>query len=161
MAFDDAGHVVTGHDDGTVRIWEARTGATLATLRGHSSNVGVVAIRRDRLLTVSWDQTARTWSFPDGTPRATVPSRAGKAALSPDGRWIVTVEHDAIASVWDSGEGRLVQQIAASEPLDSVTYLDDTHVAVGGTRGVIEVIDLGERARSDDEIARLGGEPSD
>jgi WD40 repeat protein len=161
FALDDAGHVATGHDDGTARIWDARTGAEIATLRGHTSKVAVIAIRRDRLLTISWDQTARTWSFPGGAHLATIPSRSGKAALSPDGKWLATVEHDAIASIWDAAEGRLVQQFAGSEPLDAVTYLDDTHLAVGGIRGVVEVIDLAECARSDADIARLAGAPND
>jgi eukaryotic-like serine/threonine-protein kinase len=155
IALDDAGHVVTGHDDGTVRIWDARAGVMTATLRGHTSKVSVIAIRGDRLLTVSWDQTARTWSFPAGQPKATVLSRAGKAALSPDGRWLATVEHDAIASAWDVDEGRLIEQFAASEPLDAVTFVDATHLAVGGTGGAVETIDLAERTRSDDEISRV------
>ncbi len=35
LALDDAGHIITGHDDGAVRLWDERSGAALGVLVGH------------------------------------------------------------------------------------------------------------------------------
>jgi len=57
-------HIVSGSDDKTVRIWDARTGACLGEpLRGHSSNVNFVAYSSDgsHIVSGSDDKTACIW----------------------------------------------------------------------------------------------------
>jgi WD40 repeat protein len=49
--------------DGTVGLWEARTGQGLGYCKGHTSVVGTARFSSDgaRLATASWDRTARVW----------------------------------------------------------------------------------------------------
>ena len=60
----DGAHLATASDDRTARIWEAKTGAEIAVLRGHTDWVRRLAIAPDgaRLATASFDRTARIWT---------------------------------------------------------------------------------------------------
>jgi len=80
LALDDAGHLVTGHGDGGLRIWDTRTHASIGKLDGHSAHVEDIALRGGRLVTTSWDRTTRAWIIPSGSPRGTLlPSVAARA----------------------------------------------------------------------------------
>ncbi len=64
LAFDrDGTRLVVGQHVGDVKVFDARTGIELLTLRGHSGFVAVVGFSPNgqRLLTVGADGTARTW----------------------------------------------------------------------------------------------------
>jgi eukaryotic-like serine/threonine-protein kinase len=156
LALDDAGHLVTGYDDGTLQLWDTRTGTAGAMLTGHSAHIDDVAIRGDRLLTRSWDGSTRAWDLATGAARGVVlPSIGHGVAIAPSGRYLATVDRSALVSVWDADEGRLLEQRPASSALDSVAFTDDDHVVVGGAAGIMELIDLGERERTTAEIVRL------
>jgi WD40 repeat protein len=156
IALDDAGHLVTGYGDGTLQLWDTRTGTAGAILAGHSAHIDDVAIRGDRLLTRSWDGSTRAWDLATGASRGVVlPSVGDGVAIAPSGRYLATVDRSALVSVWDADAGRLLEQFPASSALDSVAFTDDDHVVVGGTAGTIELIDLGERERTTAEIVRL------
>ena len=61
----DGTRVVTASDDKTARVWDAKTGAALATLSGHTNAVLSAAFSPDgtRVVTVSEDKTARIWQL--------------------------------------------------------------------------------------------------
>lgn len=47
-ALDDGRRLVSGGDDGTVRVWEAASGKTTAVLEGHTGSVCTRVLRADR-----------------------------------------------------------------------------------------------------------------
>ena len=61
----DGRRVVTGHADGSVRIFDVHTGALLAVLPAHVEQVPALAIHptEPRLVTGSWDRTVRVWDL--------------------------------------------------------------------------------------------------
>jgi hypothetical protein len=61
----DNSRIVTASADSTARIWDAATGAALATLRGHTGAVAAAAFGPDgsRIVTASADRTARIWQL--------------------------------------------------------------------------------------------------
>lgn len=67
---DDASYVVTGSDDHTVRIWDARTGIELRTMYGHTEKVLCCDICSDgsTVVTTSADGTLRVWKPFNATP---------------------------------------------------------------------------------------------
>jgi hypothetical protein len=71
----DGVHIVTASWDATARVWDAKTGATLATLSGHKAWVHGAAFSPDgkRIVTASWDKTARVWDAATGAALATLP----------------------------------------------------------------------------------------
>ncbi|KAF0992557.1 hypothetical protein HZS_1340, partial [Henneguya salminicola] len=65
VIFDATGEsIITGSDDKLIKIWRARTGALVATLRGHTAEICDLAISPDNslLASCSCDKTVRIWS---------------------------------------------------------------------------------------------------
>jgi hypothetical protein len=92
--------------------WGERTG-----LRGHTGTVGTVAFSPDgtRVLTGSWDNTARLWDAATGTAVATLAGHTGfvaAVAFSPDGTRVLTGSEDNTARLWDAATGTAVATLA-------------------------------------------------
>ncbi|MCP4807841.1 MAG: PQQ-binding-like beta-propeller repeat protein [Proteobacteria bacterium] len=88
--------ILTGSDDGTVRIWDAE-GATLATLQGHRLTVDDLEVVGDRVLTGSIDGTFAVWTKTGELVcrhRVEEDGREAHATLSPDGS-LVAAESEA------------------------------------------------------------------
>ncbi len=106
----DGQSVVTGADDGTVRVWEVRTGRRLLDWRGHADKVRYAVFSRDGLsiATASADSTARVWDARTGHP-VTPPLQhrqvVRRVHFSADGSQVVTASGDATARLWDSRSG--------------------------------------------------------
>ena len=64
----DGKQIVTGHDNGRVIIWDAKTQQRLKVLKGHTDWVTGLALSPDgkRLATASVDMTARVWELTTG-----------------------------------------------------------------------------------------------
>ncbi len=71
MSFSpDGTRIVTGSDDRTANVWDARTGASLLELKGHTDMVTSVSFSPDAawIVTGSADKTAKVWDARTGTP---------------------------------------------------------------------------------------------
>jgi WD40 repeat protein len=78
----------------------------LLTLKGHTSHIFCAAFSADgrRILTGSWDQTAKLWETVTGQELLTFKAHTGpimKARFSPDGQRIATASFDGLAKLWD------------------------------------------------------------
>ena len=106
----DGKYIATGanHRPGFVKIWDAQTGELFKTLSesgdGHTDTVVSVAYSKDgaRLLTSSYDKTARLWDLDSGTSRVFKAhyDSVWSAAFSPDEKKIVTAGQDGSVVVW-------------------------------------------------------------
>ena len=68
-----------------------------------------------RIVTASWDKTARLWDAATGAPIGQAMKHEGpvkSAAFSPDGTRIVTASDDKTARLWDAATGA---QIGAAQ----------------------------------------------
>jgi tRNA A-37 threonylcarbamoyl transferase component Bud32 len=103
----DGSRVATGSEDGTARLWDARTGAELLALKGHTDGVTSASFSPDgsRVVTASTDQTARVWDARSGAEVLALRGHTYfvvSASFSPDGSRVVTGSEDGTARVWDS-----------------------------------------------------------
>jgi WD40 repeat protein len=59
----DGKRLISGGEDGTIRVWDADTGVEKLTLKGHTGTVTSVAISGDgkRILSADDDGTIRVW----------------------------------------------------------------------------------------------------
>jgi Tol biopolymer transport system component len=91
-------------------LWDAASGAALATFDGHTSEVDSAAFSPDGMwvVTASSDGTARLWDAASGAALATFEGHTDdvrSAAFSPDGKWVVTASRDGTARLWDAASG--------------------------------------------------------
>jgi WD40 repeat protein len=112
----DGTRIVTT-DDRMARLWDARTGAPLAVLEGHTSWLRGVAFSPDgkRLVTWSQDRTARVWDAWAGILltqiKVSYPVGIKEAVFSPEGGRVVifgTGKFDRGVVVWDARTGKQI-----------------------------------------------------
>ena len=80
---------------GTLKLWDAETGACEATLEGHDGDVTACAFSPDgrRIVSASADKTLKLWDAETGACEATLEGHGDSVnacAFSPDGRRIVS-----------------------------------------------------------------------
>ena len=99
----DGIRIVTGSSDGTARVWNARTGAEVLQLKGHTRAIRTVAVTPDgtRIVTGSDDGTARIWDASTGVEllQKSHPKPVSSVAVTPDGARIITASDNSV-SVW-------------------------------------------------------------
>ena len=74
-----------------------------------------------RIVTGSWDKTARIWDAADGRELAGHEEAILSVAVMPDGQRIVTGSTDLTARIWDAASGRKFAQCG----FDEVAHLSD------------------------------------
>ncbi len=101
-----------GGSDKTARVWDGRTGRSLAVLQGHTGSVSTVALDATGTLAVTggWDNVVGVWNAATGVLlyKYTLPFVAGWVGFSADATRIVGVAMDPdrtsppIYRIWDA-----------------------------------------------------------
>ena len=117
----DGQRIISGSEDRTIRIWDAKTGAPVGKpLEGHTDNVWSVAYSPNgqHIISGSADHTIRIWDAHTGGavgyPLNAHSHGVRSIACSPDGRHIVSGSLDTTIHVWE-----LFQQPSASNPTNA------------------------------------------
>jgi WD40 repeat protein/serine/threonine protein kinase len=95
-----------------VILWNVTERKQQLTLSGHTMRVDKAYFSRtgDRLLTVSYDRTARLWSVPEGRLLHTLKGHSDavySGGFSADGKQVITASADKTARVWSAETGVL------------------------------------------------------
>ena len=92
-----------------------------------------------RILTASWDKTARLWDGGSGKLLATFQHEGAvnSAVFSPDGARILTASADRTARLWDGGSGKLL-----------ATFQHESEVRVRGVQSRRDADPDGERGQN-------------
>jgi WD40 repeat protein/serine/threonine protein kinase len=143
VAFSPNGQLLaTGGEDGTAKVWDARTGQELFTFKGRAA-VNSVAFSPDgQRLSAASGGTAQIWDARTGIELLTIGRTIGpvwSVAFSPDGLRLATGSGDIAGGlegrtqVWDASTGRELLTIQNhTGPVLSVAFSPDSmHLATG------------------------------
>lgn len=140
---EDGLRVLSGYEDGSLRIWDLATGQLLRGLEAHEARINTLCIvpGMDSVLSASDDHTLRLWDLGTGQLIRTFIGHRGRilgAVLLPDGGGALSASWDRTVRLWDLRTGALLKTLEATEPLDSPAVVPGRQgalvVAVGGKR---------------------------
>ena len=156
----DGRWIATSTFDGTVSLWNARTGRFRTTLFGHRGEVVAADWSADsrRLATGSNDGTAKVWAVDAAGARELLSISAQErggglwVAFSPDGRRLMTGDQGISAvKVWDvsrTGPAEWANVPAAETPFGDVAFTADGREVVAANRnGSLAIWDASTGAR--------------
>ncbi|KIK39019.1 hypothetical protein CY34DRAFT_361562 [Suillus luteus UH-Slu-Lm8-n1] len=112
--------IATGGRDGpyseqptesSVKIWDAKTGKLVATLKGHTNDVTCLAWTKDgkTLISGSSDSSIRTWNTTNWKQTAVLDEHTSHVfaiAISPNDRILASVSGDKTARLWNLDNGQ-------------------------------------------------------
>ncbi len=106
----DGRFIISASTDGTLKMWDAATGAERRTLTGHTNAVKGCAVSPDGrwIISASSDGTLKVWDAATGAECRTLTGHTDwvkGCAVSPDGTWIVSASTDRMLKVWDAATG--------------------------------------------------------
>jgi WD40 repeat protein len=143
----DGKRFVTSSYDFQARIWDAASGALVATLPHEGPvRIGEYDAAGRLIVTSSQDGTARLWDAADGRALHVFSGHLGRvrAAISPDGTRVVTMAtDDETVRIWEAATGKPLQAIRVPGAGQNACAFsaDGTLIAAGETTGPIHVWD--------------------
>lgn len=153
----DGTWIASGGTDGTVRVWDSRTGEQRAVLDGNTGPVRALAVAPDGtwLATTGSERTVWMWGSQAGEPRESFDMEAGPVralAMSPDGTWLILGSSDEIlrlpVSTWvrfrtfRPSEEPAEWMPGAGDPECTAVAPDAAWFASGGSDGRVRLWDV-------------------
>ncbi|WP_166825538.1 Gfo/Idh/MocA family oxidoreductase [Thalassoroseus pseudoceratinae] len=167
----DGTELVSGAEDGTVRVWDVESRKAVRTIEGFDHPVMGVALSPDgrRLATASGDETrvtqpgpVRVWNMEDGAEvEVNLPPHekyATSVTYSPDGRWLISTGADEKCNVYNTATGKALGFFAGhGRPVNAVVFADrsETVVSVAGGRAKGGDLVMVWNREDGEELARI------
>ncbi len=140
--------VAAGNSSGMVKLWNARSGAFQAQMKGHSESISSIAFSSDSRLLASGslDRTVRIWDVQTGETKLRIAAHDEKVsavAFSPNGITLATGSYDHTINLWGVQTGQLKRTISNHQhPVLSITFSPDgENVASGSLDGTLSTYD--------------------
>lgn len=138
LAFStDGNRLVSSHDDGTLRLWNARAGQLIRTIEGHTGEVNALAISPDGRWMASSsrdDGTTKWWNAGTGQLHHTFKQSATDLAFSPDGSRLLSSHNGKMVRLFATSTFEVLREWEEKEHgATQVAFSPDgKHLAVGG-----------------------------
>lgn len=144
----DGTRIVTASEDGTAKIWDARSGECLRKFEAHFDQVRMAKFSPDctRILTISKNLTAKVWDASTGMRLSLLendPKSIYSASFSPDGTKIITESVKGTINVTDAYSGEVLVSFDLSLiSAPKITYSPDgSRIATLSYDGILNVWD--------------------
>lgn len=146
----DGKRILSGSEDGILRVWSIKEGRELRTLVGHASRITAIAVAPDgRCATASDEPGIKLWDLDSGVEAGEF-SRPGMAmseravAFSEGGSHLLTASNRGLVVCWDTKTGNVIKAIeVAIREAGAVTISEDgLYGAWGCSLGTIVIWDF-------------------
>ncbi|MBW4577891.1 MAG: WD40 repeat domain-containing protein [Aphanothece sp. CMT-3BRIN-NPC111] len=146
----DGAVVAAGLSNSTIKLWNAKTGSVLHTLKGHAYAVHGIAIRPDGqvLASASSDKTIKLWNIKTGQLIRTLgPAReaAIKLDFSPDGQRLLSTTQDSNIHLWNVQSGERIRTIPIHRQGATVwlpARLNPSRIRLGAADSILATADM-------------------
>jgi WD40 repeat protein len=137
-------------DIGEVKIWNARTGEQLLSMKQGSGWAGISAVAFSpdgrRLASASYhDRTVKIWDAQTGQETLVLKGHSAFVtglAYSPDGKRLATTAEDKTVKVWNAQSGDELLTLEGHGGYNGVAFSPDGNLlACGGPEGTIKIYD--------------------
>jgi WD40 repeat protein len=132
LAFSADGRFLVATNDKrkSLVVWDADSLELLGELRGHTKVLQDVASGPNgKVVTASWDGTAKIWDLASGRELALLRGHSGAVmavAVSPDGALVATGSLDGTAKLWDTATGlEKLTLFGHDGPVNTVAFSPD------------------------------------
>lgn len=142
VAFNsDGSRLVTAGSDGTIRIWDTKSGEQILDIHGHTSSVvdAIYSPDNQHIVSAGLDGTVRVWDAKTGEQVKQLDGQTAgvrRLAFSPDGRLLASASETQALNVWNARtlDPMSYSPIGVVVPLYTVTFSPDSSlvVAAGG-----------------------------
>ena len=135
----DGQMLVSGSNDGTIKVWKTATGELVRTLSGHTGSVFSVVLSADgqQLFSGSADQTIKIWKTATGELVRTLSGHTSKVTsvvLSADGQTLISGSEDHTIKIWKMATGELVRTLSGhTSKVTSVALSADGQTLISGS----------------------------
>ena len=140
LAFDPDGKTLaSGHEDGTIRLWDVATGKVIKTLEGHADVVTSVVFWPDgkTLGSGSLDRTIKIWNVATGKVNATLEGHSGGVSsmtLNSEGNTLASGSHDRTIKLWDVATNKEIKTLEGhSAGVTSVAFRPNGKTLASGS----------------------------
>lgn len=123
--------IASGGSDGTVQVWEAKTGKPVQTYLGHKAEVNTLCWSPDgtHLVSGSEDRTVHVWHALTGKHLLTYQGHThavDAVAWSPDGTRIASGSTDRTVQIWNATNGILYVTYQGHAMINPTSYIMNT-----------------------------------
>ena len=135
----DGKRLASGSYDDIIILWDADSGESLQTLKGHTNYVFSVAWSPDgkRLASGSYDKAIILWDADNGERLQTLEGHStgvASIAWSPDGKRLMSGSYDNTIILWDADSGERLQILEGhSTGVASIAWSPDGSMIVTGS----------------------------
>ena len=140
VAFSPDGNtIVSGSHEGTLKLWDVKSGREIRSFSGHSFDVWFVAFSPDgkTIVSGSGDDTLKLWDVISGREIRSFSGHSNNissVAFSPDGKTIISGSRDETLKLWDVKSGREIRSFSGhSRSVTSVAFSPDGNTIVSGS----------------------------
>jgi WD40 repeat protein len=135
----DGSMLATASEDGTVRLWDAKTNEQIRELEGHEFRVTCVAFSPNGfiLASASWDKTVRLWDVKTGEQIRKLEGHdewVNYVAFSPDGQLVASASDDGTVRLWYTKIAKQAQELKGhNDYVYSVVFSSDGNLVASGS----------------------------
>lgn len=131
-------------DDGSITLFDVKTGVPGMRLRGHDRAVASIAFSPDgnRLASGSVDRSVIIWDLQTGNivgkPLTGHSSNVTSVVYSPDGRFIASRSYKGEIRIWDALSGAVIRVMEGCREWGRLAYSNDgARIACCGAEGIV------------------------